>query len=137
MNRMICMLATGMLLVSCGRSANSKLNERVILELRATSIVLHNNSPEPIYFTIYDSEYFEQIRFRPCKHPAICGRRVIPAGRYTAINYTTVRRWNRGDELTVMSWSLAPNANGSDLYRVENLERRTSITPTRMIFPAH
>ena len=134
---MICMLASAMIFVSCGEPIGTKLDERLTLELRATTIVLHNNTTEPAYFAIYDSEYFERIRFRPCEHPDICGKRVVAAGRMTAINYTTIRRWNRGDEVTVMSWSLKPVPNGDNMHRAEEIEQRTSITPTRMIFPAH
>lgn len=137
MIRAICFLATGLLLVSCGEPANSQLDQRLILELRSTSIVLHNNTTQPTYFAIYDSKYFKRVRFKPCKHPEICGKRIVPAGRSTAVDYTAVRRWNRGDELTVMSWALMPIAEGDEMYRVENLEQRTSITPDRMIFPAH
>ncbi len=125
--------ALGIILGLLGRD----LHHSVYLEPRASKLVIFNNTPDSLNFTIMERRAARFMKWKPCNHPLKCGGRAIPPGRSGFMPYERIYQWYPGCDVVVFWWQLLPDSLAENGYRMDGIYEEYSSTPVKAIFNNH
>lgn len=114
--------------------ATPLLDDKVLVEQRATKLVIFNNTAESLYFTIIEERKSRFTKWLPCDHPALCGDGGIHPAMSGDLPYELISGYYPGAEIAVFWWHLVPDSSGNNGYRVEGPNKIVVPTPVRPLF---
>ena len=129
-HRLLIGLALSLLVLS-----GTPTDQRVIIERRATGLVVFNFTREDIYCAAFKTGTVALSGWRPCNHPDICQGNIARPGLSARLQYIDIYHWLPGVDVTTYWWHLAPDHTREYGYRVTNLTELIVTTPLVPIFP--
>ncbi len=103
------------------------------IDIRPSKLALYNNSARTIYYAAFERQSAPFARWEPCTHPEICGDQGIKPGLSLDLPYELIYHWYPAAEVTVNWWSLVPDADAPDGYRMDGPHETTVPTPKRLL----
>lgn len=109
--------------------------QSVIIERRATGLVVFNFTRADIYCAAFKTGTVAISGWRPCNHPDICPGNIARPGLSVRLQYIHIYHWLPGVDVTAYWWHLISDAAGQYGYRVNDLTEKIVATPLVPIFP--
>lgn len=104
-------------------------SDAITVDMRISKVVVFNNTPEIINYTIMERRAALYTVWKPCNHPDLCGGRGIKAGLSQSIPYRLISQWYPGSEVVVYWWRLVPDSTATNGYRVDGPYEKFAATP--------
>ena len=111
--------------------ATPLLDDKVLVEQRATKLVIYNNTADTLNFTIMEVRKSRFTRWQPCDNPQLCGDRGIKPAMSGDLPYELISGWYPGADVAVFWWHLTPDSTGRNGYRVDGPHKIVVPTPNR------